>query len=156
MLQGWLERDGAQREPASGPTSPGTEKKGLHGAKMEQRWHCQPLPTHGCKDTGLGLSHKCLGASSPKIQTTSPSSTNGLCPSSPCSLSPLWINPKPPLSPLSPKSHQPVEHVGFLIPEGIPICGKARSHSTNAAIELLIPCLRSCFSLSDFSIIGLL
>lgn len=34
MLQGWLERDGAQRESASGPTSPGTEGEGLHGARM--------------------------------------------------------------------------------------------------------------------------
>lgn len=41
MLQGWLEGDGAQREPASGPTSPGTEGKGLHGARM-----ALPAPSH--------------------------------------------------------------------------------------------------------------
>lgn len=41
MLQGWLEWDGAQRESASGPTSPGTERKGFHGARM-----ALPAPSH--------------------------------------------------------------------------------------------------------------
>lgn len=119
MLQGWLEGDGAQREPASGPISPGTEGKGLHGARMALPAPSQHPPVDA-RTQSQDYPPKCPGAfgasgaphtASPKTHTTSPSTTSGLCPSSPSSPSSLWINPKPPLSPLSPQSPSTCCHV---------------------------------------------
>lgn len=119
MLQGCLEGDGAQRESASGPISPGTEGKGLHGARMALPAPSQHPPVDA-RTQSQDCPPKCLGvfgasgaphAPSPKTHTTSPSTTSGLCPGSPSSPSSLCIDPKPPLTPLSPQSPSTCCHV---------------------------------------------
>jgi len=171
MLRGWREAASAPKRISICSVSPGTEGKGLHmvGTVTVGTHGCSPAPptpSRCARDAEPGsLPQPAMLLAHPSAQKPDHQHRRWFAPQLP--LQPPSRDPRPSALPASlvrapcPRSARQAAATCLVsrIPGEFPPATQPDPAQpavrTHAAIELLIPRLRSCFSLSDFSIIGL-